>query len=240
MSSFFSDMFTSYTPFQEKVQACSSEELRVPDMLANIGTIQVDLYSFFSVPNSDHSCSLSTEICDAVNSSKQAAKECYEVVKKRMMSKDAGGRVALLTLELIEMLVKNCGFNFFSLVARQEFQDDLIKLVKKEKTPAVVRDKVLLLIMSWGEAFNNMKDVYPSFQQTYAYLRTDPTIEFPARDTTAMSPIFTPPVSVQTGGSAVSRAPPPPPARTQPAGTVPLPPVQASPLANVRLCSLSF
>lgn len=35
--SFLSDLFTSYTPFQEKVEACTSEELEGPDMLANLG-----------------------------------------------------------------------------------------------------------------------------------------------------------------------------------------------------------
>ena len=79
----------------------------------------------------------------------------------------------MLTLELVEMLVKNCGFHFFSLVARQEFLDDLVKIVKKPKTPQAVREKVLLLIMSWGEAFAHMQDVYPSFHQTFAYLRTE-------------------------------------------------------------------
>lgn len=104
-----------------------------------------------------------------------SAQECYEVVRKRMMMyKEAGGRVSLLTLDLIEMLVKNCGFHFFSLVARQEFLDDLVKLVKKEKCPSAVRDKVLLLIMSWGEAFAHMQDVYPSFHQTFQVRRQFP------------------------------------------------------------------
>ena len=48
--SFFTDLFTSYSPFQEKVAACSDEQLEAPDMLANL------------------------EICDVVSVSKPAAK----------------------------------------------------------------------------------------------------------------------------------------------------------------------
>lgn len=172
--------------------------------------------------------------------SRDAAKECYVVLKKRISKKTA--RVALRSLELVEMLVKNCGFQFLSFVARQEFQDDLIEIAKNRGIASPVREKVLTLIMSWAEAFVHMQDVYPTFQQTFAFLRSDPNIEFPARDATAMSPIFTPPISVAMpppsvpAGNRQQRQPGSAnPARTQGSSAAPSSaPIQQSNLSNVR------
>lgn len=86
-----------------------------------------------------------------------SGKECYVVVRKRMQHKNP--KVALMALEvrfgcvlsnsivvsflssinqLIEMLVKNCGFHFFGLVAKQEFLDDLAKMAKKSSTVCLI------------------------------------------------------------------------------------------------------
>lgn len=51
----------------------------------------------------------------------------------------------MYTLTVLEACVKNCGGVFAAMVCKQEFLEELIKLIKKE-TPPAVQEKVLSLI----------------------------------------------------------------------------------------------
>jgi growth factor-regulated tyrosine kinase substrate len=103
--SFFNALFKNYSSFQEKVEAACDEKLESPDILASI------------------------EICDVVNGSKEAAKECMVVLTDCMQDKRP--RVALLAMELLDTVVKNCGFKIYGHVAKQDFLDELVKVANK-------------------------------------------------------------------------------------------------------------
>lgn len=128
-----------------------------------------------------------------MNNGKLASKEALEIILERLQENDRN--IKLHALTLLEAIVKNCGFNCYGHVSKADFLEAIVDVAKQKHQFAEVKEKALSLLQSWGEAFKNMRDVYPNFYQIYQRLREDPSIEFPAVDTTAMAPIFTPSVS---------------------------------------------
>ncbi|CAA7389304.1 unnamed protein product [Spirodela intermedia] len=132
---------------------------------------------------------LNIEICDAINSDHWQAKEVVKAVKKRLQHKN--GKVQFLALTLLETMMKNCGdFVHFQVVERDILQE-MVKIVKK-KTDMQVRDKILVLLDSWQEAFGGPGGKYPQYYAAYVELRQY-GVQFPQRSPDA-APMFTPPV----------------------------------------------
>ncbi|CAA7052144.1 unnamed protein product [Microthlaspi erraticum] len=130
------------------------------------------------------------EICDSVNSLHWQAKDVVKAVKKRLQHKSP--RVQQLALTLLETLVKNCGDYLHHQVAEKNVLGEMVKIVKK-KADMQVRDKILVMIDSWQQAFGGPEGKYPQYYWAYDELRRS-GVEFPRRSPDA-SPIITPPVS---------------------------------------------
>ncbi|XP_023639857.1 TOM1-like protein 6 isoform X2 [Capsella rubella] len=130
------------------------------------------------------------EICDSVNSLHWQAKDVVKAVKKRLQHKSPG--VQLLALTLLETLVKNCGDYLHHQVAEKNLLGEMVKIVKK-KVDMQVRDKILVMLDSWQQAFGGPEGKYPQYYWAYDELRRS-GVQFPRRSPDA-SPIITPPVS---------------------------------------------
>ncbi|KAF7143264.1 hypothetical protein RHSIM_Rhsim05G0228000 [Rhododendron simsii] len=142
----------------------------------------------------DPDWTLNMEICDSINSSDRVAKDVVKAVKKRLQHKNPN--VHLLALTLLETMVKNCGHDVHLQIADKDILKEMIKIVKKKKTDMHVRDKILVLLDSWQEAFGGPEGIYPQYYRAYEELKLAGVL-FPQRSPDA-APIFTPPVSLST------------------------------------------
>ncbi|KAJ8533130.1 hypothetical protein K7X08_016019 [Anisodus acutangulus] len=133
---------------------------------------------------------MNIDICDTINSNQWLAKDVVKAVKKRLQHKNP--KVQLLALTLLETMVKNCGDNVHFQIAERSILQDMVKIAKK-KTDMHVRDKVLVLLDSWQEAFGGPGGKYPQYYWAYEELR-HAGVEFPKRSFDT-APIFTPPVT---------------------------------------------
>ncbi|XP_042436672.1 TOM1-like protein 6 isoform X1 [Zingiber officinale] len=133
---------------------------------------------------------MNMDICDTVNNDQWQAKEVLKAIKKRLQNKNP--KVQFLALTLLETMVKNCGEYVHFQVAERKILEEMIKIVKK-KTDMQVRDKILVLLDSWQEAFGGPSGKYPQYYWAYIELKRS-GIAFPQRSANA-PPIFTPPVA---------------------------------------------
>jgi hypothetical protein len=149
-----------------------------------------------------------TTICDSVNQNRQLCEEVSRVVKKRLTTK--GPEVALLTLTLLDALMKNCP-SFHRYVANPDFMDSLMKLLEKEKQSGLekflskkltsdeiraridIRERTLVMVQAWAHSFS--RNEYPVFWSTYERLKQQGVI-FPKPDKDEAAPLFTPPVRI--------------------------------------------
>ncbi|KAI9116109.1 hypothetical protein K1719_013039 [Acacia pycnantha] len=131
---------------------------------------------------------MNIEICDSVNSNRWQPKDVVKAVKKRLQHKSS--KVQLLSLTLLETMVKNCGDYIHFQIAERNILDEMIKIVRK-KTDMQVRDKVLVLLDSWQEAFGGPGGKNPHYYWAYEELKRSGVV-FPKRSPDA-APIFTPP-----------------------------------------------
>ncbi|XP_020575335.1 ADP-ribosylation factor-binding protein GGA3-like [Phalaenopsis equestris] len=130
---------------------------------------------------------MNMDICDAINTDPLQAKEFVKAVKKRLQHKNP--RVQFLALMLLETMIKNCGdFVHFQVVDR-EILSEMVKIVRKT-ADIQVRDKILVLLESWQEAFGGAGGKYPQYYYAYAELKTS-GIRFPERQKDAAL-IYTP------------------------------------------------
>ncbi|XP_062224850.1 TOM1-like protein 6 isoform X2 [Phragmites australis] len=148
------------------------------------------------------------EICDIINADVWQTKDVVKAVKKRLQNKDP---------KLLETMMKNCGEYVQFEVSEQHVLQEMVKIIQK-KNDMRVRDKILLLLDSWQEAFGGPGSKYPQYH--WAYLEVKLSIPrtlnqlskreseqttgvvFPRRPIDA-PPIFTPPAThnSQTYGS---------------------------------------
>ncbi|GJS36625.1 TOM1-like protein 6 [Tanacetum coccineum] len=133
---------------------------------------------------------LNIDICDTLNANPWLAKDVVKALKKRLQHKNPN--VQLLSLTLLETMVKNCGDNVHVQIAERNILPEMIKIVKK-KMDMRVREKILVLLDSWQEAFGGRGGKYPQYYFAYDELRQY-GIQFPERSPDA-APIFTPPVT---------------------------------------------
>lgn len=136
---------------------------------------------------------MNIDICDTLNSNQWLAKDVVKAVKKRLQHKNP--KVQLLALTLLETMVKNCGDYVHFQIADRNILQEMVKIVKK-KTDMHVRDKILVLLDSWQEAFGGPGGKYPQYYWAYEELRRS-GVDFPQRSLDR-APIFTPPMTHPT------------------------------------------
>lgn len=155
---------------------------------ANSAVVRVDKATseFLNGPD----WTINIDICDTINANHWLAKDVVKALKKRLQHKNPN--VQLLSLTLLETMVKNCGENVHFQIAERNILPEMIKIVKK-KTDMRVRDKILVLLDSWQEAFGGRGGKYPQYYFAYDELRQS-GVQFPHRSPDA-APIFTPPVT---------------------------------------------
>ncbi|KAK1398124.1 vacuolar protein sorting-associated protein 27 [Heracleum sosnowskyi] len=140
---------------------------------------------------------INIDICDAINLNNWLAKDIVKALKKRLQHKNS--HVHLLALTLLETMVKNCGEPVHSQIVERNILQDMTKIVKK-KTNMTVREKILVLLDSWQQAFGGAGGRYPQYYWAYEELRRA-GVEFPQRASDSAL-IFTPPVTHSTAGRA--------------------------------------
>jgi len=137
-----------------------------------------------------HDWAANLEIADVVNNAadEAVAAEVVRAVRKRLQHRER--RVLLLSLELLESLMKNCHEPLHSQVGTADFLGELSRLALASRTAGEVAQRALALIDSWGVAFQGHPRL-TEFHATYRALLAQ-GVEFPARDLDQMSPFYTP------------------------------------------------
>ncbi|KAH1244974.1 TOM1-like protein 9 [Glycine max] len=115
------------------------------------------------------------------------AKDVVKGLKKRIGSKVP--RVQILALTLLETIIKNCGDIIHMHVAERDVLHEMVKIVKK-KPDYHVREKILILIDTWQEAFGGPRARYPQYYAAYQEL-LHAGAAFPQRSKQS-APVFTP------------------------------------------------
>ncbi|CAA7402747.1 unnamed protein product [Spirodela intermedia] len=131
---------------------------------------------------------MNMEICDILNRDPGQAKDVVKGIKKRIGSKNP--KVQLLALTLLETVIKNCGDIVHMHVAEKDILHEMVKIVKK-KPDFRVKEKILVLIDTWQEAFGGPRARYPQYYAAYQELLRIGAV-FPQRPERS-APIFTPP-----------------------------------------------
>ncbi|KAK9699843.1 hypothetical protein RND81_08G198800 [Saponaria officinalis] len=128
------------------------------------------------------------EICDMLNHDPGQAKDVVKGIKKRIGSKNS--KVQLLALTLLETIVKNCGDIVHMHVAEKEIPHEMVRIAKR-KPDFHVKEKILILIDTWQEAFGGPRARYPQYYAAYQELLRAGAV-FPQKSERS-APVFTPP-----------------------------------------------
>ncbi|XP_031256615.1 TOM1-like protein 9 isoform X1 [Pistacia vera] len=131
---------------------------------------------------------MNIEICDMLNHDPGQARDIVKGIKKRIGSKNS--KVQLLALTLLETIIKNCGDIVHMHVAEKDVLHEMVKIVKK-KPDFHVKEKILILIDTWQEAFGGPRARYPQYFAAYQELLRAGAV-FPQRSERT-APVFTPP-----------------------------------------------
>ncbi|KAH7388564.1 hypothetical protein KP509_16G081800 [Ceratopteris richardii] len=131
---------------------------------------------------------LNLQICDAINQNNSYSRDVVKCIQKRLSSKSA--KVQILTLTVLEMIIKNCGESVHQQVAEKGVLKSMVKIVKG-KGDAIVREKILTLLKAWQMMFGGPKAKYPQYSSAYeGLLRSG--VQFPVEDTIDTALLFAP------------------------------------------------
>ncbi|KFK38269.1 hypothetical protein AALP_AA3G092500 [Arabis alpina] len=133
---------------------------------------------------------MNLEICDMLNHEPGQTREVVSGIKKRLTSRTS--KVQLLALTLLETIINNCGDLIHMQVAEKDILHKMVKMVKR-KPNIQVKEKILILIDTWQEAFSGPQGRHPQYYAAYQELLRA-GIVFPQRPPTTVS-------SGQTGPS---------------------------------------
>ncbi|KAF4358547.1 hypothetical protein G4B88_015932 [Cannabis sativa] len=131
---------------------------------------------------------MNIEICDMLNHDPGQTKDVVKGIKKRVGSRNP--KVQLLALTLLETIIKNCGDLVHMHVAEKDVLHEMVKIIKK-KSDFHVKEKILVLVDTWQEAFGGPRARYPQYYAAYQELLRAGAA-FPQRPERAAS-VFIPP-----------------------------------------------
>ncbi|KAI3912632.1 hypothetical protein MKW92_028857 [Papaver armeniacum] len=136
-------------------------------------------------------------ICDSMNNNLWLTKDMVKALKKRL--KHRNPKIQILALTLLETMMKNCGDYLHLQISERNILRELTKIVRKSFN-AQVRDKILILIETWQEAYGGADGKRPQYYWAYTQLRRA-GVQFPERPADT-SPAYTPPVKQLTQGQS--------------------------------------
>ncbi|KAK9069992.1 hypothetical protein SSX86_010390 [Deinandra increscens subsp. villosa] len=93
---------------------------------------------------------INISICDTINSKPWLAKDHIRAVRSRLQHRNPN--VQLLSLTLLETIMKNCSERVHVQIAERKMLQEMIKIVRK-KGNMRVRERILALIDTWQEEF---------------------------------------------------------------------------------------
>ncbi|KAF5748251.1 ENTH/VHS/GAT family protein [Tripterygium wilfordii] len=131
---------------------------------------------------------MNIEICDILNHDPGQARDVVKGIKKRLGSKNP--KVQLLALTLLETIVKNCGDIVHMHVADKGVLHEMVKIIRR-KPDLHVKEKILILIDTWQEAFGGPRARHQQYYGAYQELLRAGAV-FPQRSESS-APVFTPP-----------------------------------------------
>jgi len=135
---------------------------------------------------------LNMEICDLINGTEDGPRDAIRAVRKLFqLHTGKNPSVVLSALTVLETCVKNCGRRFHVVVCTKDFIQELVRVIApKNDTPVEVQEKVLLLIQTWADAFQQHPDLQ-GVSEVYQELKLK-GVEFPMTNLDTMAPIVTP------------------------------------------------
>ena len=147
--------------------------------------------------------SINMEVSDYVNGhGETAATDVAKQLRKRLKSKNP--KVLILSLTLLESVVKNCSFSMHAAIASEKFQSRLYAVCFDKNVE--VAQKALGLVQQFGNAFQSMSETLPGYLVTWQKLKKQ-NIIFPSTDSDTAPPVFTPPPSTTTATTSETGAP---------------------------------
>lgn len=163
----------AYDEIKDQIERCCNDILDKPDWGANI------------------------HCCDMISASPSQAvlNESIAIVKKKINS--SSKVVVILSLHLVEAVVKNCGARAHLAVNDESFMKDLGKICRKfrnksDSSSIIISELSLDIVQAWGEAFLPRAKHYPNIVNTYHELRKE-NLPFKHQYDESRVPVFTPP-----------------------------------------------
>ena len=115
---------------------------------------------------------LNERICNEVNlRPRDASAAVISVLQSRIRT--GNPTIQLLSLELVDKLVKNCGMDLHLQVASEAFMQDMLSMIVASGTEVDedVQKRAILIIQCWGESFKPYREIIPLYYEKYKELK---------------------------------------------------------------------